>query len=445
MRANQNNSLLREPFFWLGLVLAVLICAVAVVLTEKEAQQEQSSALLPAAQGARESESRHTALGQSKETMPVLVLPEPSRSEGSKSTAKPTIKPTEPAESVSLTAKMALPATVARAKELLAGMSLEQKVGQLFIGRVPKKDAVEDLRKYPLGGYILFARDFAGLSAEQIQEKLRGYQKASKTPLFLGVDEEGGEVNRLSINPKLRAVPFWAPQDLYKEGGFALVRSDTKEKSQLLRRLGLNLNFAPVCDVPTSSKAYIFDRSFGTDPKLTAEYVKTVVSEMNRWGVGSVLKHFPGYGDNGDTHTDIVHDKKPRKVFETRDFLPFEAGIKAGAGMVLVAHNIVESLDPKEPASLSPIIHKLLREQLGFTGVIITDDLAMQGVLRFAGKEDAAVLAIQAGNDLLCSTDFTKQYPAVLAAVKEGRISAARLEASVLRILELKLALGIVR
>ena len=156
-----------------------------------------------------------------------------------------------------------------------------------------------------------------------------------------------------------------------------------------------------------------------------------------------VLKHFPGYGDNEDTHTGIAHDGRSWDTFVTSDFLPFQAGIDAGAQMVLVSHNIVSAMDSRLPASLSPEVHRILREELGFTGVIVTDDLYMDGVRHFTGDEEAAVLAVQAGNDLLCCTDFQTQVPAVLAAVERGEITEERIDQSVLRILELKMALGL--
>ena len=187
----------------------------------------------------------------------------------------------------------------------------------------------------------------------------------------------------------------------------------------------------------------MYARSFGQDAAQTARYVQTVVSEMKAQGMGSVLKHFPGYGGSADTHTGIAWDDRPYETFVASDFLPFQAGIDAGADLVLVSHNIVRSMDDQRPASLSPRVHQILREELGFEGVIVTDDLQMDGVRDFAGDEQAAVLAVQAGNDLLCCTDFQTQLPAVVRAVEAGEIAQAQIDQSVLRILKLKLALGL--
>lgn len=284
----------------------------------------------------------------------------------------------------------------AKIDELMSGMTLEEKVGQMFIARCPD------------------------------------------------VDAEGGTVNRVSLNPSLRAVPFWAPRDLYASGGMDLIKSDTEEKCELLKSLGINLNFAPVCDISTNPSDFMYKRSFGGTPEATADFVETVVNVMNEEKVGSVLKHFPGYGNNSDTHTGIAYDNRSISTFNASDFIPFDGGIKARASMVLVSHNVVNCMDPESPASISAKVHEILRTQLGFDGVVITDDLAMEGVKQFAGDTEIAVRAVQAGNDLLCCTEFKTQIPAVIDAVKAGTISEERIDESVERILKLKIELGII-
>ena len=331
----------------------------------------------------------------------------------------------------------------ARAQELLDGMTLEEKVGQMFIARCPETDAAQLAADYHLGGYILFGRDFKDKTAEQVTTDIQSYQDAAEVPLLIAVDEEGGTVNRVSSNPNLRSSPFRSPQSLYSEGGLELVRSDAQEKCRLLESLGININFAPVCDVSQDPADFIYDRTLGRDAQETSQYVAAVVETMAEEGMGSVLKHFPGYGNNTDTHTGVAYDDRPYDTFLTSDFLPFQAGIAAGADMVLVSHNIVSAMDEASPASLSPEVHRVLREDLGFTGVIVTDDLVMDGVRDFAGDDEAAVLAVQAGNDLLCCTDFQTQVPAVLAAVESGEITEEQIDAAVLRVLTMKLRLGI--
>ena len=329
-------------------------------------------------------------------------------------------------------------------KQILDQMTLEEKVGQMFIARCPQENGEQTAADYCLGGYLLFARDFEGKSSQEAAETIASYQKAASYPMLIGVDEEGGTVNRISRFPQYRDQPFASPQELYAQGGLELVRQDTLEKSQLLKSLGINLNFAPVCDVSGNPNAFMYSRTLGKGGEETADYVKTVVSAMQESGIGSVLKHFPGYGDNGDSHTAIVYDTRPLDSFWQSDFLPFQAGIQAGADVVLTAHNIVQAMDSQYPASLSEKVHHILREELGFQGVIVTDDLSMEGVRQFTGDEEAAVLAVKAGNDLLCCTDFELQVPAVIQAVKEGEISEERINESVLRILRLKASLGLI-
>lgn len=332
--------------------------------------------------------------------------------------------------------------TKSQAELILEKMTLEEKVGQMFIVRCPEEDAINKVSEYKIGGYILFGRDFEGETKTSLTKTIENYQNEAKIPLLIGVDEEGGTVNRVSKYKAFRNTPFKSPQELYKEGGMDLIISDTEEKCELLKSLGINVNFAPVCDISTNSKDYMYKRSFGKNAEKTAEYVENVVSTMKENKVASVLKHFPGYGNNVDTHTGISYDKREYNQFVSSDFIPFESGIEAGADIVLVSHNIVECMDEKYPASLSEKVHKILREELNFDGIIITDDLYMDAIKEFSNDE-AAILAVQAGNDLLCCTDFEIQIPAVINAVKDGKISEERINESVLRILNLKINLGI--
>lgn len=332
-----------------------------------------------------------------------------------------------------------------RARQILDTMDLADKIGQMFIVRCPKKNAALLASKYHLGGYILFSRDFKDKTKSQVSSIIQSYQSASKINMLIGVDEEGGTVNRVSLYKNFRAVPFWSPQDLYAEGGWDLIISDTKEKAQLLKSIGINLNMAPVCDVSTNKTDYMYARSFGKDAAHTAQYVQKVVNTMRSNQLGSVLKHFPGYGNNANTHTDIVYDNRNYDSFVKNDFIPFTSGINAGAGSVLVSHNIVACMDKTNPASLSPKVHQILRKKLNFSGVIMTDDLSMDAITKFTGEDKAAVMAVTAGNDMICCTDFEKQIPAVIDAVNEGTISINNIDESVMRILCWKLSLGIIK
>lgn len=316
-------------------------------------------------------------------------------------------------------------------------------MGQLLFVQCNRASAVQDVAAYHPGGLILFAADFQNQTKQQVRATLQSYQKAARTPLLIGVDEEGGKVNRVSLYKAFRSEPFLSPQALFAQGGFPRITSDTLEKADLLKDLGINVNLAPVCDVSTSDKNYIYPRTFGQNAAQTAVYVRTVVEAMNQRRFGAVLKHFPGYGDNADTHQGGSKDTRPYSVFETSDFLPFQAGIGAGAGGVMVSHNLVTAMDKDRPASLSPAVHRILRETLGFSGVIMTDSLEMKAIQNVTGANKAAVAAIQAGNDMAILRDCATQYPALLAAAKSGVIPLAQIDASVTRILLWKIQLGL--
>ena len=331
---------------------------------------------------------------------------------------------------------------------LLSGMTLEEKVGQMFFVRCPDVQAAEKVSEYHLGGYLLFGRDFqdaagAWLTAEAFTDTIAAYQAAVDIPLLIGVDEEGGTVARATRNPNLFSAKRKSPQAVYAQGGMEAVLEDTRLVNQGLLSYGINVNFAPVADVSTDSSDFIYDRTLGQDAAATADYVAQVVAEMDAVGIGSVLKHFPGYGSNSDTHTGVAIDERPWETFVQSDFLPFQAGIDAGADCVLVSHNVVTSMDDTLPASLSPEVHRVLREELGFTGVVLTDDLAMDAVEVYAEDGSVAVLAVLAGNDMIVTTDFTTQIPLVIAAVEDGTIDESRIDQAVSRVLGWKYDLGL--
>lgn len=328
-------------------------------------------------------------------------------------------------------------------EEYVKSLPLEQQVAQLFFARCPETDAAALAEQYNIGGYILFGRDFDGKTAEEISGNIASYQTAAPTPMLIGVDEEGGTVVRASANPNLRDGKFRSPQSLYADGGIDAITADAKEKDALLTSLGINVNLAPVCDVSVDPADFIYARSFGQNAAETATYIRAVVLQMKQDNMGQVLKHFPGYGNNVDTHTGIAIDPRTLESFRASDFLPFQAGIDAGADAILVSHNIMTAVDSQLPASLSPAVHTLLREELGYTGVVMTDDLIMDAITQYTDGADAAVLAVQAGNDLLISSDFVTQYNAVLAAVQDGTLQPEQITAAATRVIEWKMSLGL--
>ena len=333
---------------------------------------------------------------------------------------------------------------------LLDSMTLAEKVGQLFFVRVPAEQAVEDVVQYHLGGYILFGRDTKDKTANEIIQNILRYQAAAcssdgtNIPLLIGVDEEGGTVVRVSSNPHLRSKKFLSPRRLLENGGLDAVAEETGEKDLLLRSLGFNVNLAPVADICTDPSAFMYSRSAG-DADAATMYVEAMLARMSTDGIGSVLKHFPGYGKNVDTHTGIAVDDRLLETFRTSDFLPFMAGIQRGGNQtsVLMSHNIMTAVDAELPASLSPAVHDLLRTELGFDGVIMTDDLAMDAVAVYARDGSVARMAIEAGNDMLITTDYRTQIPKVIEAVENGALSEEAINTACRRVLAWKDALGL--
>lgn len=332
----------------------------------------------------------------------------------------------------------------AQAETLMNEMTLEEKVGQMFLARYPEKGVINEIKEYNPGGYILFAKDFKGETKTTISKELEENQNASKIKLIIGADEEGGTVTRVSTYKAFRGSKFLSPQALYKQGGLEKILEDSKEKSTLLKSIGINMNLAPVVDVAENKNSFIYSRSYGMGAEATSIYTKEIIKTMNEDNMISVMKHFPGYGDNIDTHTGIAIDNREYENFEIKDFLPFKSGIEAGAPCILMSHNIVKSMDEENPASLSKKVNKILREELNFSGIIMTDDLAMDAVKTYVKNSEAAVQAVLVGNDMIISSNFVKQKKEVLKAIEDGKIAEEIINTAVRRILAFKYAYGII-
>lgn len=355
----------------------------------------------------------------------------------------PTESETIPEATVPLLAETTQPAVIDPIAAVLEGMTTEERVGQLFLARHNEETALADIQSYHLGGFILFSQDFKEETQDSIGKKIREYQQSSGIPLLMAVDEEGGTVTRISRFPAFRDEKFPSARDAYRSGGMGGALDNEREKCELLACLGLNVNMGPVCDLSDDPNGFMYLRSFGQTPETTGEFIAFTVDLMEQSQIGSVLKHFPGYGNNADTHVGMAVDSRSLEELEQKDLVPFQYGIRARCGAILVSHTIVQCLDETLPASLSPAVHAYLRENMGFDGVIVTDDLVMEAITDRYGAEEAAVMALQAGNDLLCASDYAVQYEAVLAAVLDGRISSETLDRAVYRVLKWKMDLGL--
>ena len=336
-----------------------------------------------------------------------------------------------------------------RAEDRIYGMTLHEKVCQLFFV-TPEQFSLEErvykankkflraFSRFPVGGIILFApnirkKEVAALNAGMQEAALA----ANRIGLFIGVDEEGGGVsrlaNRLRLPEKQPAPALIGTPERALESGQVI--------GKYLSEYGFNLDFAPVADVRSDVPgAEITVRSYGSDPEAVSRMVAAFVDGLHEQGIIPVLKHFPGHGAvSGNTHTGTGISEKNADELRASDFLPFIAGIRADAEMIMISHQTAVKIDPDSPASLSAAVISLLRDELGFEGVIITDALRMDAVHDSYGTGEACVRALEAGADmLLLPYNFTVAYESILQAVEDGRLTEKRIDGSVVRILTLK-------
>ena len=341
-----------------------------------------------------------------------------------------------------------------RVQDLIGTMTLEEKICQLFFvtpeqclggRRVYKADKSFQSAycRFPVGGMILFSQN---IQKNNIAPLNAGMQSAAAESggigLFIGVDEEGGKISRVANRLKLKEkqpnpARITTPEEAFASG---------KIIGGYLSENGFNLDFAPVADVRSDVKgAEITFRSYGRDPEQVGSMVSQFVKGLHSQQILSVLKHFPGHGAvSGDTHNGAGISRRTLEELRKVDFIPFEAGIAAGADMVMISHQIAQNIDPERPASLSPKVVGILREELGFDGVIITDALRMGAVNNRYGSGEACVMALEAGADMLLLPDnFKEALASVTEAVRDGRIPESRINESLKRILSLKEKYGL--
>ena len=334
--------------------------------------------------------------------------------------------------------------------EQLAAMTVEEKVGQLLIGGFEGTEigdqATRLVQEYQVGGLILYGRNIAG--AGQLVTLTNGLKalNGDGIPLFLSIDQEGGGVDRMP--PEVRRTP--GAYCVGQTGSVPAAQSYGDVLAAECAAFGLNLDFAPVLDVWSNpGNTVIGQRAFSADARTVAGLGPAAARRMMDQGIIPAVKHFPGHGDTAvDSHVGLpVVDKSPEELEET-ELIPFRAAIQSAGTdgqvpAVMVAHILLTQLDPERPASLSPaVVTGLLRDELGFAGAVLTDDLTMGAVTQSYGLGEAAVLAVEAGCDILLVCHGQDSVPAVRTALLEaaasGRITAERLDESVYRILRLK-------
>lgn len=327
-----------------------------------------------------------------------------------------------------------------RARDLVNKMSLESIVGSLFMPH-HTSNSLEDVSKYHLGGLVLFGAAFKNKTREDILKMIEELQSKADYPLFLAVDEEGGSVVRVSNNRNLKVKSFSSPRSLYTKGGFELIRRDNQEKNELLKSLGLNINLAPVLDISIDKNDYIYYRSIGLSPELTGEFAKVIIESSKDSGIVNVMKHYPGYGKNKDTHKTSSLDTRSKEEVE-RDLIPFKRAIFSGAEAIMISHNTVEVLDSINPASISINNHNYLRNILDFRGIVITDALNMGAT---ADIEDIGLKAILAGNNIIITKNYGKNIEEIINYVKAGNLSEEYLKALAVKVIAWKISMGLIK
>ena len=329
-------------------------------------------------------------------------------------------------------------------KEALAAMTTEEKVGQLLIAGFYETQAGEEARSYiqdcHVGGLILYGRNVE--SAQQLTDLTNSLKTLAGDgiPLFLSTDQEGGMVERMP--PEIQKLPN--AYDVSDPAAFGSALGTE------CASFGLNTDFAPSLDIWSNpNNTVIGRRAFGSDAETVTQRGLACLTAMEESGTIPVVKHFPGHGDTDtDSHVGLPVVDKTREELLEMELLPFQAAIDAGAPAVMVGHILMTQIDPDKPATLSSeVVTGLLREELGFDGVVVTDDLTMGAITQNYGLGEAAVLAVEAGCDLLLvcheAGSVEEVYTALLDAVDAGRITADRLDQSVRRILTLKQNYGL--
>ncbi|MCD7917431.1 MAG: glycoside hydrolase family 3 protein [Clostridiales bacterium] len=348
-------------------------------------------------------------------------------------------------------------AITARAREILASMTLEEQVYQMFIVTPETLTGVATviqagattkaaLQAHPVGGLVYFAANI--LTPEQCTTMISNTQSYSEIGLFIAVDEEGGRVARIGSNSAMGTTSFSSMSTIGSTGDVSKAYEVGSTIGTEIAQFGFNLDFAPVADVNSNpNNTVIGDRAFGSDPELVAEMVASAVQGFRDSGMLCTLKHFPGHGDTDtDSHYGYTEVLKTLQELRSVEFLPFQAGIDAGADFVMMGHiSVPEVTGDNTPASLSATMIGILRDELNFQGLIITDSMVMSAITDRYTSAQAAVLAVQAGVDVILEpSSLTGAVQGILSAVEEGTISVERIQESVLKILEVKLRSGII-
>lgn len=330
-------------------------------------------------------------------------------------------------------------------------MPLEDKVAGLFIVTPESITGVNTaikagdgtkkaLEEYAVGGLIYFSKNIQ--SEEQLTEMIHNTTMWSKYPLFIGVDEEGGEVSRVAES-SIEVEKVASAADIAATGDAAQAYGAGATIAGYLNRLGFNLDFAPVADVASGENDILKSRTYGSDSAVVGSFAVNMVNGLQDNGVSACMKHFPGLGGTSqDTHDGMVTTERTKEEYSLVEFPVYQQGIAAGVDFIMVSHLCVPAISGENiPSSLSPaVVTDVLRTELGYDGIIISDAMNMAAVTDYYAADQAAVLALRAGCDMiLMPEDFELAYQGILNAVNEGTIAEERIDDALRRIYRVKL------
>lgn len=351
---------------------------------------------------------------------------------------------------------------LSKAEQLIKSMTLEEKIGQLFIIRPDSLDLnltreqisnakaygvielnnqmIESMKAYHIGGIVIFQKNI--LSPEQLTDFINEMKKQSEISLFVGIDEEGGPVSRIANSKGFDVIRYESMEAIGLTKDSKNARNVGLTIGSYLKQYGFNIDFAPVADVNTNPENIVIgNRSFGSNPALVAEMVSEEIDGFHQAGVMSCIKHFPGHGDTkGDTHKGVVSTEKTWEELKQCELIPF-INASQNTDMIMVSHITTPNITSDGlPSSLSnEMIEGKLRKEMNYNGVVITDSMAMGAITQEYTSSNSAIKAILAGADIiLMPENFVEAYNGIYNAVKDGTISEKRIDKSVLRILSLK-------
>jgi beta-N-acetylhexosaminidase len=336
--------------------------------------------------------------------------------------------------------------------KLLEDMTLEEKLGQMmlfgFEGVDVTGDTADFINKYRPGGIILYAKNIE--SKEQVASLARELQKLGANDkgigMFICTDQEGGRVSRL---PGAKKYP--SARELARDSSVEHVADIAADMAMQLKEMGINMNLAPVLDIDSNpNNPVIGDRAFGNNPDIVWQYAEGFIDGTQKTGVIPVVKHYPGHGDTSvDSHTGLpVLDHSRERVMDF-EMIPFKKAVDKGVPAIMTAHIVFTRIDPEHPATMSKaMLGDILRQDFGYNGVVMTDDLDMAAIHQYYGVGNAAVSAINAGADILLvaqrKDSMIEVFDALKRAVDDGQITVDRIDGSVRRILNLKEVNGII-